>query len=117
MLRIAEPYITWGYPTLKSVRDLVYKRGYGRVNGQRIPLTDNSIIEKRLGKMGLICMEDLVHEIFTVGPHFKWANNFLWHFKLNNPRGGWRKKVNHYVEGGDYGNREDKINELLRRMI
>lgn len=32
MLRIAEPYITWGYPNLKSVRELVYKRGYVKVN-------------------------------------------------------------------------------------
>ncbi|RWS10781.1 ribosomal protein-like protein, partial [Dinothrombium tinctorium] len=117
MLRIAEPYITWGYPNLKSVRELIYKRGYGRVNGQRVPLSDNSVIEKRLGKSNIICMEDLIHEIFTVGPNFKRANNFLWHFKLNNPNGGWRKKTNHYVEGGDFGNREDKINELLRRMV
>lgn len=31
MLRIAEPYITWGYPNVKSVRELVYKRGYVKV--------------------------------------------------------------------------------------
>jgi len=117
MLRIAEPFIAWGYPSLKNVRDLVYKRGFGKVNGQRIPLTDNTIIEKRLGRRGIICMEDLIHEIFTVGPNFKYANNFLWYFKLNNPRGGWRKKVVHYVEGGDFGNREDKINSLLKNMI
>ena len=117
MLRIAEPFIAWGYPSLKSVRDLVYKRGFGRVHGQRIPLTDNSIIEKRLGKRGIICMEDLIHEIYTVGPNFKYASNFLWYFKLNNPKGGWRKKVVHYVEGGDSGNREDKINALLKNMI
>jgi large subunit ribosomal protein L7e len=49
MLRIAEPYITWGYPNLKSVRELIYKRGFGKVNKQRIPLTDNAIIEKALG--------------------------------------------------------------------
>jgi len=51
MLRIAEPYITWGYPNLKSVRELVYKRGYGKVNKQRKPLTDNAIIEQALGKL------------------------------------------------------------------
>ncbi len=62
-------------------------------------------------------MEDLIHEIFTVGPAFKQANNFLWHFKLNTPNGGWKKKTNHFVDGGDYGNREDKINSLLKRMI
>lgn len=49
MLRIAEPYIAWGYPNLKSVRELVYKRGFGKINKQRKALTDNSIIEKSLG--------------------------------------------------------------------
>merc|ERR1719347_195717 len=117
MLRIAEPYITMGYPNLKSVRELVYKRGFGKVEGRRVPLTDNAIIEKELGKHGIICVEDLIHEIFTVGPAFKEANNFLWHFKLNTPNGGWRKKRNHYVDGGDYGNREEKINHLLKKMI
>ncbi|RRT54309.1 hypothetical protein GW17_00007149 [Ensete ventricosum] len=69
-----------------------------------------------LGKYGIICMEDLVHEIMTVGPHFKEANNFLWPFKLKAPLGGLKKKRRHYVEGGDAGNREDYINELIRRM-
>ena len=31
MLRIAQPYITYGYPTLKTVRDLIYKRGFVKV--------------------------------------------------------------------------------------
>ncbi|XP_011212427.1 60S ribosomal protein L7 [Bactrocera neohumeralis] len=118
MLRIAEPYITWGYPNLKSVRELVYKRGFVKHNRQRVPITDNFVIERKLRKAHDIqCVEDLVHEIFTVGPHFKKASNFLWPFKLNTPTGGWRKKANHYVEGGDFGNREDKINKLLRKMV
>jgi large subunit ribosomal protein L7e len=53
----------------------------------------------------------------TVGPHFKQASNFLWPFKLNNPNGGWKKKANHFTEGGDFGNREEYINALLRRMV
>lgn len=117
MLRIAEPYITWGVPNLKSVRELIYKRGYGKVDGRRIPLTDNAIIEEKLGKFGIICMEDLIHEIFTVGPNFKAASNFLWPMKLSTPLGGWKKKNNHFVDGGDFGDREDKINALLKRMI
>ncbi|KAE7995585.1 hypothetical protein FH972_000365 [Carpinus fangiana] len=116
MLHRVEPYVTFGYPNLKSVRELIYKRGYGKLNKQRIGLTDNSIIEQALGKHGIICMEDLIHEILTVGPHFKEANNFLWPFKLKAPLGGLKKKRNHYVEGGDAGNREVYINELIRRM-
>ncbi|OIW16980.1 hypothetical protein TanjilG_32847 [Lupinus angustifolius] len=116
MLRRVEPYVTYGYPNLKSVRELVYKRGYGKLNKQRIALTDNSIIEQGLGKHGIISTEDLIHEVLTVGPHFKEANNFLWPFKLKAPLGGLKKKRNHYVEGGDAGNRENYINELIRRM-
>merc|ERR1712124_219371 len=112
MLRICEPYIAWGTPNLKSVRDLIYKRGFVKVDGKRTPITSNDIIEGRLGKFGIICVEDLVHEIMTVGPNFKYAANFLWPFKLNTPTGGWRKKTNHFVEGGDFGCREDKINNL-----
>ncbi|RDX88048.1 60S ribosomal protein L7-3, partial [Mucuna pruriens] len=116
MLHRVEPYVTYGYPNLKSVRELIYKRGYGKLNKQRTALTDNSIIEQALGKNGIISTEDLIHEIITVGPHFKEANNFLWPFKLKAPLGGLKKKRNHYVEGGDAGNRENYINELIRRM-
>lgn len=45
MLRRVEPYIAYGYPNLKSVRELIYKRGHGKVGKDIIPLTDNSIIE------------------------------------------------------------------------
>lgn len=31
--------------------------------------------------------------------------------------GGWRKKANHFADGGDFGNREQYINPLLRKMI
>ncbi|KAL4828185.1 hypothetical protein H8958_009317 [Nasalis larvatus] len=85
MLRIVEPYIAWGYPNLKSVNELIYKRGYGKINKKRIALTDNALIARSLGKYGIICMEDLIHEIYTVGKRFKEANNFLWPFKLSSP--------------------------------
>ena len=87
MLRLVEPYITYGYatfpclmrrdlifvsePNLKSIRELIYKRGYGKVNKQRIPLSTNAVIEENLGKHDILCVEDLVHEIATAGPHFK----------------------------------------------
>merc|ERR1719487_2179782 len=35
MLTRVEPYLSYGYPSLKSVRDLVYKRGFGKINKQR----------------------------------------------------------------------------------
>jgi 60S ribosomal protein uL30 len=56
---------------LKSVRELIYKRGYGKVDKQRIPLANNTVIEQALGKFDILCVEDLVHEIATAGPNFK----------------------------------------------
>jgi large subunit ribosomal protein L7e len=117
MIKIVEPWVAYGYPNLKSVKELIYKRGYGKVNGQRIALTDNAIVEENLGKYGIICIEDLIHEILTVGPNFKQTANFLWPFKLSNPNGGFRtRKFKHFIEGGDLGNREEHINALIRQM-
>jgi hypothetical protein len=39
-------HLHFRYPNLKSVRELIYKRGFGKLNQQRIPLTDNSIIDQ-----------------------------------------------------------------------
>ncbi|EOO00621.1 putative 60s ribosomal protein l7 protein [Phaeoacremonium minimum UCRPA7] len=117
MIKVIEPWVAYGYPNLKSVKELIYKRGYGKINKQRIALTDNSIIEENLGKYGIVCIEDLIHEIYTVGPNFKQASNFLWPFKLSNPTGGFHtRKFKHFIEGGDLGNREENINALIRQM-
>ncbi|KAI8876257.1 60S ribosomal protein L7 [Backusella circina FSU 941] len=117
MLQLIQPYVTYGYPNQKTIRELIYKRGYGKVNKSRIPLYDNSIVEQALGKYNIICIEDLIHEIATVGPHFKEASNFLWPFKLSNPNNMWReRKFLNYVEGGDAGNRENFINNLVQAM-
>jgi large subunit ribosomal protein L7e len=117
MLRSIEPYITYGYPSQATIKKLIYKRGYGKVNGSRIPLTDNNIVETVLGKHGISSVEDLIHEISTLGPKFKEANNFLWPFKLTSPLKGFAAKRHPYHRGGVWGNREDQINELVRRML
>ena len=115
-----DPYIMYGYPSLKITRDLVYKRGFGKVNGQRIPITDNSVIESALSektKGAVICVEDIVNQLYSVGPYFKEVSKFLWPFKMNNPVGGFSRIRNHFVEGGDAGNREEYVNELIARML
>eukprot|EP00463_Aulacantha_scolymantha_P005100 TRINITY_DN6370_c0_g1_i1.p2 TRINITY_DN6370_c0_g1~~TRINITY_DN6370_c0_g1_i1.p2 ORF type:complete len:120 (+),score=20.24 TRINITY_DN6370_c0_g1_i1:238-597(+) len=116
MLQKIEPYVTYGSPNKKTISDMIYKRGYGKVNGKRIPLSNNQVISETLGKYDVICIEDLIHRIYTVGPHFKECNNFLWPFKLSSPLGGYKKKRTHYCEGGDAGNREEDINKFVRRM-
>jgi len=117
MIRMIEPHVTFGYPSRHMIKNLIYKRGAGKVNRCRIPLTDNSIIAGELGKHGIECIEDLVHEITTCGPKFKEANNFLWPFKLSSPLGGFEIKRHSFAQGyGAYGNREELINNLIKKM-
>lgn len=54
----------------------------------------------------MICVEDLINELYTHGPHFKEVSNFLWPFKLNSPRGGFKAKAKPYLNGGSVGPRE-----------
>ncbi len=117
LLKLVGPYVAWGEPSVKNVKELIYKRGFGRVEGKRVALTDNTIIEKELSSVGIICMEDIVHEITNLGPNFNSVMNFLWPFRLSAPIGGFEKKLGHFKEGGDAGNRKGKIGSLLEKML
>lgn len=117
MLRRVEPYITYGYPTRENIRKLILKRGFGKVNRQRIPLQSNNTVEQVLGKHKINTVEDLINEISNCGEHFKEANNFLWPFKLRGPRGGFNAKRHPFQMRGDWGNREVYINNLIKQML
>jgi len=120
MLRLIEPYVTYGNPSRTTVEKLIYKRGFAKLNYNRIPIAENKVIEDGLGeKNNIRCVADLIHEIVTVGPAFKWANNFLWPFKLTSPRGGFSSKTKllHFMEGGEAGYRGEEINAIVKKMI
>jgi len=117
MLRSVNTYVTYGTPNVKAVRELVYKRGFANVKKQRIAITDNSVIQKELGADNVICTEDIVHSLMTCCKSFGKVSKFLWPFKLNSPSGGFSKKRISFIEGGQYGNREAFISQLIHRMI
>lgn len=117
MLRMVEPYIAYGYPSLKTIRALIYKRGFLKVKGQRIKISDNKQIKEQFANDAVVCVEDLVNQVYTKGKFFQKVTNGLWPFKLAPPKGGMRQKRRHFVEGGDFGNRETLINKFLYRMI
>ncbi|KAL6900978.1 hypothetical protein ACP4OV_005654 [Aristida adscensionis] len=115
-LLVVEPFVTYGFPNLKNVKELIYKKGRGFLDKEPFPLTSNDLIEKALGDHGIICLEDLVHEIGTVGPHFREASSFLMPLKLKCPERRLQLKKKPYKDGGDSGNRGDKINELIEKL-
>eukprot|EP00299_Pterocystis_sp_00344_P006059 c1781_g1_i1.p1 GENE.c1781_g1_i1~~c1781_g1_i1.p1 ORF type:complete len:254 (-),score=49.21 c1781_g1_i1:25-741(-) len=114
-LRLVQSYVTVGQPSLNSVKELIYKRGFAKIGSNHVALSDNRVIEEALGKYGIVCLEDLVHQIHTVGPHFDAVTRFLWPIKFDTERTGVRAITTHFsTEGGD--SLETPIDAFVRRM-
>ena len=116
-------YILFRYPSVDTIRKLIYKRGFAKIRHRpgaisRIPIMSSDFIEKHLGRYKIQTIEDMVHEIFTAGKFFKQTTNFLWPFKLRCPKRGYRgAKRNHFLEGGSYGCWENYINRFVESML
>lgn len=89
LLKLVAPYVVIGKPSLSSIRSLIQKRGRIMYKGENdaepreIVLNDNNVVEEQLGEHGIICVEDIIHEIATIGDSFSACNFFLQPFKLN----------------------------------
>ncbi|XP_007428072.1 60S ribosomal protein L7-like 1 [Python bivittatus] len=116
MLQTVEPYVAWGYPNLKSVRELILKRGHAKIQNKKVALTDNILIEEHLGEHGIICLEDVIHEIYSAGKYFNEINKFLWPFHLSVARHAARNKMGFQKEIGNPGFRGNEINQLIRHL-
>lgn len=83
LLKLVEPYVTWGYPDINTVRNLIFKHGFFNINNKRTALDSNKLIEDHLGEHGIICIEDIIHEIFTVSDNFKKIKEVLLPFHVS----------------------------------
>lgn len=92
-LKVIAPYIVVGTPSLASVRHLFQKRAEIPSSDSELPCTkldNNDDVEKKFGDtLGFICIEDLIHEIFSLGPHFKEVSRWLAPFRLKASTRGW----------------------------
>ncbi|KAL4682426.1 hypothetical protein H8959_001981 [Pygathrix nigripes] len=116
MLRIVEPYVTWEFPNLKSVRELILKHGQAKVKNKTIPLTDNTAIEEHLGKFGATCLEDLIYETAFPGKHFQEISWFLRPFHLSVAHHVTKNRVGFLKEIGTPGYGGEGINQLIRQL-
>ncbi|KAL1400685.1 hypothetical protein pipiens_007227 [Culex pipiens pipiens] len=124
MLKMVEPWVIWGYPTIGTVRELVYKYGLfkpeqGEKGPKKVPITSNKQVEDKFGHLGIICVEDLLHELLTVGPNFIKVTKILHTFELRSPVDGWKtaRKGKLRSIGGEAGFRGDDINEFFKRLL
>ena len=117
-LHLVEPWVVYGKPSNGIVGDLMERRSFGTVKGEMVPLSDNTIIENAFGNdHGMICMEDLVHELTSVGKSFDVVANFLRPFPLSASRSKFEKNLLSLKQGKDYGDRGEEIDEFIKQML
>ncbi|EEQ43683.1 ribosome biogenesis protein RLP7 [Candida albicans WO-1] len=115
-LKYIAPYVLVGQPSLTSIRKLFQKRARIMVPDEEqeqekttneqeagqsedsesetkqkiIKLDNNQLVEDKFGNdLGLICIEDLIHEISQLSDNFNSITNWLLPFQLNAPVNGW----------------------------
>jgi large subunit ribosomal protein L7e len=117
-LREATPFAFWGTPSFKSVCNLIHKRAAFRDPGQpkdRTALSDNVVIEKHLGDLGVLCTEDLAHVIHTRSQQFDKVTERLWPMQLGDAKKETGKLVNekHFTQGCIAEGINDKLVQLM----
>ena len=109
MLQKAKDYITWGYIDVETLKNLVKKRG--KVKGNK-PVTDE-IVKK---KAGIDTVDEFVEKWYK--GEIKPFKDFKKTFRLHPPSKGHKGSIKKpFKVGGALGDRGEKINELLERMI
>ncbi|KAI5954219.1 RLP7 [Candida jiufengensis] len=102
LLGLIAPYIIIGQPSLSSIRKLFQKRA--RITTTEtsdeeqsteepkekiIKLDNNQLVEDKFENLGIICIEDIIHELTNLSDNFLTITNWLLPFKLNPPINGW----------------------------
>ena len=116
-LHMIEPWVVYGPPSEGIMKDLIERKSFGFVNGSKIPLSDNTILEKELGSHGIICMEDLVYELTNAGDAFETVSKFLVPFPLVASRSRFEKEKLKLKQGKDYGDKGEDIDEYIKQML
>ena len=105
LLKRIENYITWGEPSKRLISELIYKKMHGKVGEERVQIKSNAQVEEHIGG-DVICLEDIIKEISSVGSNFQQICDFMFPFKLTSPEGTLasrlRKPVN---DNGHWGYR------------
>jgi len=117
-LYLVEPCVIYGVPSKATVMELIKRRGHGKINNERIPLSNNVIIEEALGRdYGLLCLEDLAHEIYSGGENFQVVSKFFYPFELTAPHSKLEKRVFKMKETKDYGDKGALIEDIIKLIL
>lgn len=117
-LHLVSPCVIYGVPSKATVMELIKRRGHGKINGERVPLSNNVIIEETLGEdYGLLCLEDLAYQIYNGGEYFNVVSSFFWPFQLTAPNSKLEKRVFKMKETKDYGDKGALIEDVIKCIL
>jgi large subunit ribosomal protein L7e len=86
LLHLIEPWVIYGPPSKEMVSDLINRRGHGHVKKERVPLSDNTIIELALGRRVALSVSKTWCTNCTTGENFDAVTEFLWPSRLAAPQ-------------------------------
>jgi large subunit ribosomal protein L30 len=113
MIRKAKDYITWGTPSAASLSAMLRKRG--RLVGDR-PVTDAYVSESTEGRHATV--ESFAGAWASGAESLDALPDLKPVFRLHPPRKGHKGSVKQGVAvGGALGDRKERIDELIERMI
>ena len=91
MVKLIESYVTWGYINKYLIEDLLRKRGSVTLGNNEPNELNNVDIENALGKLGIVCIEDIIFELTKETQNAKQVLNYLGYFKLEKNDEGFDK--------------------------
>ncbi len=103
-------YVTWGPVDEKTMLELLTKRG--RLTGDK-PITGAFLTENTPFKT----VEELAKALVEEKAELRHLKGVKPLFRLAPPRSGYEKIVRDWKSGGSLGDRGEKINALIHRMI
>lgn len=110
MLQKAKDYITWGAPSEKLLAEVMSKRG--RLIGDH-PLTDKHV----KSSTEYASIKALAKAVSAGEANYNKVEGIKPLFRMHPPRKGLKAIKRHVNAGGDLGNRGERINDLLERML
>ena len=109
MLQRAKDFVTWGEPTMETIKLLLEKRG--RLAG------DHPITEEALKELGYENLDVLAEALQAGSAELHKLEGVKPFFRLHPPTKGFKRTVKRpYRSKGELGYRGEDINELAKRM-
>lgn len=109
MLQKAKDWITWGEPTVETVKAILEKRG--KAPG------DKKLTQEYITELGFESFDELAEKLVNCELSINQLEGIKPFFRMHPPKKGFRKSVKRQFNNkGELGYRGEKINELAMRM-